>query len=50
MDFVGARGAGEFVLGRRQGEIFFLTLCVYTQNTQNFVENSKMDETHKKGF
>ena len=33
-----------------RGEFFSLTLCVYTQNAQNFVENSKMDEkhTHKK--
>ena len=49
MGFVGARGAGDFVLGIRQGEIF-LFRCVCTQNTQNFVENSKMAEKHKKGF
>ena len=48
MGFVGTRGAGDFVLGIWQGGIFCLTLCVYTQNTQNFVENSKMDEKHKK--
>ena len=28
----------------------FSTLCVYTQNTQNFVENSKMFEKHRKIF
>ena len=33
-----------------RGKFFCLNLCVYTQNTQNFVENSKMDEKHKKGF
>ena len=37
--FVGAGGAGDFVLGIRQWEFFF-TLYMYTQNTQNFVENS----------
>ena len=35
-----------FFLGTQQGE--YLTLSVYTQNTQNFVENSKMDERHKR--
>ena len=35
--------------GNRE-KIFGLTLCVCTQNTQNFEENSKMDEKHKKGF
>ena len=30
-----------------RGIFFCLTPCVYTQN---FVENSKMDEKHKKGF
>ena len=30
------------------GGIFFFTLRVYTQNTQNFVEDSKMGEKHKK--
>ena len=50
MGFVGARAATDFVLGIRQGEFFCLTLYVYTQNTENFVENSKMDENHKKGF
>ena len=42
--------AGDFVLGIRQGYIFCLTLCVDSQNTQHFVENSKTDEQHKKGF
>ena len=32
------------------GVLFFFTLCVYTQNTQNFVENSKMGEKHTKKF
>ena len=50
MGLVGTGGAADFVLRIRQGEIFCLTLCVYTQNTQNFVENSKMDEKHKKRF
>ena len=57
MGFVGARGAGDFVLGIWQGEIcvymyacMSICLCVCTQNTQNFVENSKMDEKHKRGF
>ena len=27
---------------------FFFTLCVYTQNTQNLMENSKMFEKHRK--
>ena len=30
------------------GEFFCSTPCVCTQNTQNFVENSKMAEKHKK--
>ena len=29
---------------------FFFTLCVHTQNTQSFVENSKMFEKHRKLF
>ena len=33
-----------------RGNFFCLTLCVCTQNTQNFVENSKMAEKHKKGY
>ena len=28
----------------------FFTLCVYAQNTQNLVENSKMFEKHRKFF
>ena len=48
MRFVGARGARHFVLGR--GPFFCLTLCAYTQNNQNFVENSKMHSKHKKAF
>ena len=49
--FVGARGVGDFVLGILQGEFFFgFTLCVYTQNSQNFVEHSKMGEKHKKSL
>ena len=46
MCFVGARGAGDFLLGIRQGDFFCSTLCVSTQNTQNFVENSKMAKKH----
>ena len=40
VDFV---GAGVFVLV--VSGVF--TTCVSTQNAQNFVENSKMDEKHK---
>ena len=29
---------------------FFFTLCVYTQNTRNFVENSKMFEKDRNIF
>ena len=29
---------------------FFFTLRVYTHNTQNFVENSKMGEKHTQKF
>ena len=47
------------IFGRRRPRIFsflpflrryvsFFTLCVYTQNTQNFVENSKNFEKHRK--
>ena len=32
------------------GKFFCSTVCVYTQNTQNIVENSKMAEKHKKDF
>ena len=47
MGFVGARGTGDFSFRQTAGgTCFCLTLCVYTQNTQNFVENSKMDEKH----
>ena len=47
MGFMGATGAGVFVLGIRQGEIFlFNPMCLYS----NFVENSKMAEKHEKGF
>ena len=50
---MGFVGTGDFVLSIWQGErgkFFCSTLCVCTQNTQNFVENSKMAEKHKKGF
>ena len=30
--------------------VFFFTLCVYTQNTQTFVEKSKMGEKYIKKF
>ena len=33
-----------------RGYFFCLTRCVYTQKTQNFVENLRMDEKHKKGL
>ena len=29
---------------------FFFTLCFYTQNTQNFVENSTMFEKYRRFF
>ena len=45
---VGAKGA-KFFFAFPEG-VFFFTLCVYTQNTQNFVENSKMFEKHRKYF
>ena len=58
MDFVRARGAGGCVLGIQQGVFlqqgcFFLfyPMCLYSKYyTQKFVENSKMDEKHKKTF
>ena len=51
MGFVGAGVAGDFFcLAYGKGKLFCLTLCVYTQNTQNFVENSQTDDKHKKGF
>ena len=28
--------------------VYFFTLCFYTQNIQNFVDNSKMFEKHRK--
>ena len=46
---VGAKGAEIFFLPFLRGYIFF-TLCVCPQNTQNFVENSKMFEKHRKFF
>ena len=39
-----------FFLPFLRGYIFFFTLCVHTQNAQNFVENSKMFEKHRKFF
>ena len=53
MGFVGAvlsPEAPEILLkAYGRGKFFCLTLCLYTQNTQNFVETSKTDEKHKKG-
>ena len=34
---VGAAGARKFFFSPPEGEIFFFTLCAYTQNTQDFV-------------
>ena len=49
MDFVGAGGAGDFVLDTCIK--FFVLPCVSVlKNTQNFVENSKMGEKHTKIF
>ena len=45
---VGAKGAENF-LALPEG-VFFFTRCVYTQNAQNFAENSKMFEKHRKFF
>ena len=42
----GAEGTKNFVFAP-EGELF-LTLCVYTQITGNFVENPKVGEKHKK--
>ena len=36
---VGAEGAEDFFLPFLRGYFFFFALCVYAQNTQNFVEN-----------
>ena len=44
MCFVGAGGAGDFVLGRWQGEFFlFDPMCLYSKYSE-FCENSKMAE------
>ena len=46
---VSAPKAQTFFLCPPEGvSFFFFTLCVYTQNAQNFVENSKMGEKHRK--
>ena len=41
---------GEIFFAPPEGVFFLFTLCVYSQNTQNFVENSKMFEEHRKFF
>ena len=38
------------LLAPKAPNFFFFTLCVYTQNTHNFVENSKVGEKRKKYF
>ena len=45
---VGAKGARILFFWLLEGGNF--SLYVYTQNTQNFVENSKMGEKHRKIF
>ena len=50
MGFVAPEAPEILFLAYGRGKFLCLTLCVYTQNTQNFVDNSKMDEKHKKGF
>ena len=45
---VGTEGAENLFTPFLRG--FCFTRCVYTQNTQNFVENSKMFEKHRKFF
>ena len=47
---VGAEGAEFFFFALPEGVFLFFTLRVYTQNTQNFVEDSKMFEKHRKFF
>ena len=42
-----AAKALEIFFGLLRGKCFF-TLCVSTQNTQNFVKKSEMDEKHTK--
>ena len=48
--FCGRLRRRRFCFRQTARGFFCLPRCVYTQNTQNFVENSKMDEKHKKGF
>ena len=47
---VGANGAEFFFFALREGAFFVFTLCVCTQNIQNFVEEPKMFETHREIF
>ena len=47
-EIVGAKGAGKFFLASQGEKFFWCTVCVYTQNAQTFLENSKMGEKHKK--
>ena len=48
---VSAEGAENFLWPFLRGYFFFFTLCVYTQNTQNFVEKSKtFEKKHRKFF
>ena len=50
MGFVGATGAGDFFLGRRQGEIFlFDPMCLCSKYSE-FCGEFKMDEKHKQGY
>ena len=49
MEFVGAGGAGDFVLGTWQGEIFlFYPMCLYSKNSECCGEIKNGWKTHKK--
>ena len=49
-EIVGTKGAGKFLLASWMKFFYCSTLWIYAQNPQNFVENSKMGEKHKKRF
>ena len=40
---LGAGGGGRYSRGQKRS----FTLCVYTQNVQNFMQNSNMHEKHE---
>ena len=47
---LGTKGATTFLFLPTAGGILFSTLCVYTQNAQNVMENSDMTDNVKKNF